>query len=202
MPNSSPESSESGIPLDAEQVGFLFADSFSVLEGFVRCKLRGDPRCDDVVHDILQETYLSAWKEIHRFRWQSQEQTLAWLREIAKNKAIDWLRKPKPAHELRLVSSPDRSSAEPAPTIEPCTSDTPSRVAARAEARAAMSAALTQLDAQWRIAIELKHYEGLTRQAIAKKMNTTPHAVRGYLQRGREKLRAILGRASLYLSSS
>lgn len=52
----------------------------------------------ETAKDLLQETFLSAYKNRHQFRGESSEKT--WLTSILKNKIIDWYRANKRNEEV------------------------------------------------------------------------------------------------------
>jgi RNA polymerase sigma-70 factor (ECF subfamily) len=188
-------------PLSPEQVAFVFHDCHPELEKFVRWKLEVGACGDDVTSDILQETYRSAWGRIREFRWHSHEAAFAYLKRIAERKIIDWHR-----HKARLpersLSLGTSSDAGKNLELEPHTSGTPSGAIAREEAAIALKAALATIPPEWQQAIDLRFFEDLPMERVAEQMGVSEGAVRGYLQRAKEKLRAVLGRSSLYLSSS
>ncbi|TMC21826.1 MAG: sigma-70 family RNA polymerase sigma factor [Chloroflexi bacterium] len=48
-------------------------------------------RSDEIAKELWQETYIKAWKHIHRLKEPTRFR--AWLLTIARNLALDWLRK-------------------------------------------------------------------------------------------------------------
>jgi RNA polymerase sigma factor (sigma-70 family) len=78
--------------------------------------------------------------------------------------------------------------------------ETPSRAAARNEAAAAVREAVDQLPEQERVAVTLHYLCNFDNKEIAKVMNRTPDAIRALLQRGRNRLRQLLGSSTAWLS--
>jgi RNA polymerase sigma-70 factor (ECF subfamily) len=76
----------------------------------------------------------------------------------------------------------------------------PSRSIARREAVRAVQVALAGLPEDYQRALRLRYFEGKSLEETARIMMRTTGAVRGLLDRAKEKLLAALGRASLYLS--
>ncbi len=77
---------------------------------------------------------------------------------------------------------------------------TPSQSIARREAVGAVQVAIAGLPDDYQQAIRLRYFEGKSLAETAAGMDRTPGAVRGLLDRAKEKMLAALGRASLYLS--
>jgi RNA polymerase sigma-70 factor (ECF subfamily) len=77
---------------------------------------------------------------------------------------------------------------------------TPSHVAAGGEATRAVQVALAGLKPAYREALRLHSLEGKPVAEVAALMGRTPGSVLMLCNRGLEKLREALGRASLYLS--
>ena len=63
-----------------------------------------------------------------------------------------------------------------------------------------MQAALATMPDDYREALRLRYFEGLSIDETATRLGRTPAAVRGLTDRGKARLRDILGRMSLYLS--
>jgi len=49
----------------------------------------------DEAEDVVQDTFVKVWKNLKKY--QPEKSFKAWLAEIAKNTALDWLKKKKPA---------------------------------------------------------------------------------------------------------
>jgi RNA polymerase sigma factor (sigma-70 family) len=126
---------------------------------------------------------------------------LAYLRKIARNATIDWLRQQGRRQEKNLVATPnDDSAGNLRPGFEPHTSTTPSRTAARVEAAELLRKAVQDLPTQHREAIRMKFYDGMSHKQIAAELNISEGSVRHILRKIRKDLRAVLGRSSLYFS--
>jgi RNA polymerase sigma-70 factor (ECF subfamily) len=122
------------------------------------------------VDDIVQEVFLSAYKNLHTLR--DPNAVGGWLAMIARNRATEFYRRAKPTEEL----SEDLSR-----------SDTP-----KTEAREIL-AAIRQLPETYRETMVLRLVEGMTGQEIAEQIGITPESVRVNLHRGMKLLREKLG---------
>ena len=50
---------------------------------------------DDDAQDVLQDTFISAYSNIERFKWEGEGSLRAWLNRIAVNKSLNFLRMAK-----------------------------------------------------------------------------------------------------------
>jgi RNA polymerase sigma-70 factor (ECF subfamily) len=122
------------------------------------------------VDDIVQEVFLSAYKNLHTLR--DPNAVGGWLAMIARNRATEFYRSAKPTEEL----SEDLSRTESPKT----------------EAREIL-AAIRTLPETYRETITLRLVEGMTGQEIAEQIGITPESVRVNLHRGMKLLREKLG---------
>jgi RNA polymerase sigma-70 factor (ECF subfamily) len=145
--------------------------------------------------DIYQETFLRAYRNIGRFRFECSFYT--WIYRIATNLCCDYLRR-KQFHDRYACS--DRYLGENdgrEETILDRASDqrasaSPERAALNGELRKQILWALNTLSVSERLAFELRHYEGLKLQTVATILSTTENTVRNRLFRATHKLRLRL----------
>ncbi len=151
----------------------------------VAYRLVGDP---DLAEDVAQETFLSAWKGLSRFRGGSFR---AWILQIAANAARDLLRRQRrrPALSLDAFETPPPNQPLPART-----SSSPEAAALSGELAACLEAALRELPEPFRAAVILRDVEGLTYQEIAQILDVPLGTVRSRIARGRLALREAVRR--------
>ena len=124
----------------------------------------------DEAQDIVQEVFLSAYKNLHTLR--DVNAVGAWLAMIARNRATEFYRQAKPTEEL-----PE---------------DLKGKDDSKAEAREILETIRTLPDA-YRETLVLRLIEGLSGQEIAELTGLTPESVRVNLHRGMKILRGKLG---------
>jgi RNA polymerase sigma-70 factor (ECF subfamily) len=151
---------------------------------------------DDEAEDALQETFLSAWRAIPRFKGDAAFST--WIYRIATNAALMRLRKRRP--DVVSLDAPIRGEGEeemPAREIRDW-SATPDEELINDEMRATMEAAVAALPADWRAAFLLRDVEGLSNSDAAEALELSVPAFKARVHRARlflrDKLDEYLGR--------
>lgn len=150
---------------DEEAFGELYKIFAPMVHGIVLARV---PR--DEVADIVQEVFLSAYKNLHTLR--DKRATGAWLAMIARNRAVEFYRQLKPTEEL-----PE---------------DLRDKNDSNAEAREILKA-IRRLPDAYRETLVLRLVEGMSGQEIAERCGLTPESVRVNLHRGMKILRQKLG---------
>jgi RNA polymerase sigma-70 factor, ECF subfamily len=141
------------------------------------------------VEDILQETFLEAFRDIERFRYEKPGGFLNWLSRIADHVIADAARfhgRRKRRADLvrfRSVGNPDGP--------EPADSATPSRLLAEKENLQALIQKLDSLPEDYRRAILLAKVEGLSNAEMAERLGRSKEAAALLLHRAIKRFRAI-----------
>jgi RNA polymerase sigma-70 factor (ECF subfamily) len=154
--------------------------------------------------DILQQTYMSAFRDIGRFEPQSDGSFFAWLRAIADHRTQDAIRTLKRVKrggdrlQVRGVSDGQSRSVSDLVELLSAGSHTPSRSVAGHEAVQAVQNAIRDLPADYRQAVQLRLLDGMSLEDVATAMNRSPRSVQGLVDRAKKKMREALGRLSLY----
>ncbi len=142
--------------------------------------------------EVLQEVFLHAWRAASSFD-PSRGSVLTWLLIATRSRAIDRVRARKGA------SRPEIKSLEEAGEGPASAEDVEARSAAR-QWEATCRAAVGELPADQRRALELAYFEGLTQQEIAARtgtpLGTVKTRVRLGLMKLRERLNPYLGSGS------
>lgn len=148
---------------------------------------------DDEAEDALQETFLSAWRALPRFKGDAAFST--WIYRIATNASLMRLRKRRP--DVISLDAPLRGSAgeESTATLEIRDwSATPDEELINVETGAAMEAAIAELPPDWRAAFLLRDVEGLSNTDAAAALELSVPAFKARVHRARLFLRDRLDR--------
>ena len=155
----------------------------------IHYKLSLELRRQADVEDMLQETFLEAFRDLKQFRYQKPGGFLGWLSRIADHVIADTARfhgREKRRADLvrfRSEGNPDGP--------EPVDSATPSRLLAEKEELQALIQKLDQLPEDYRRAILLAKVEGLSNAEIADQLGRTREAAALLLHRAIKRFRAI-----------
>lgn len=131
----------------------------------------------DEVDDISQDVFITVYKNLHRFRFESQFST--WLYRITVNKCKDYLRKKKIRSIFLTVKEEDDE-----PTYN--------SIQENKDIVDIVRKAVQRLPDKLRIPLVLKDFEGMSYQEIAEIVNCELGTVKSRIFRAREGLREIL----------
>lgn len=131
----------------------------------------------DLVDDISQEVFLTVYKNLKKFRFESQFTT--WLYRITVNKCKDHLRKMK----IRSIFTPLKESEG-----ELGFTTTPENV----DIKEIVHKAISKLPEKLKVPLVLKDIEGLSYQEIAETVDCEIGTVKSRIFRAREGLKNIL----------
>ncbi|GAS98138.1 ECF subfamily RNA polymerase sigma-24 factor [Mycolicibacterium canariasense] len=159
---------------DAAAFDVLVARHAAALWRFIAHTYPESADCDDIV----QETFIAAWKALPTFAFHSQFRT--WLYALASRKTVDALRRRRPQNDL--------DSAAEAADLRPG----PGQQAEHSAFMTALNRELARLPYQARAAWWLREVYDLSLSEIATVLNTTEGSVRGHLQRTRKRLATTL----------
>ena len=127
-----------------------------------------------LAQDVVQESFVGIWRNAGRFD-ATRASARTWIMAIAHNRAIDAIRRRKPAQEL-----PDPELPPPAALTSP---DIWGEVAGRMDADQVRAAVMTLSPVQ-REAIALAYFGGLTQQEIAEKTGAPLGTVKSRVRLG------------------
>jgi RNA polymerase sigma-70 factor (ECF subfamily) len=158
-----------------------------------RVQLRAERQGKLDASDLVQETLLKAHHKRDQFRGGTDQEMAAWLRQILAHTMADATRRLRleETYGPHLESSLDESASRLEAWLA-TDSSSPSEHAIRQEQLLRLVQALGQLPEDQRTAVELKHLQGWSMEAIGTHMGKTRAAVGGLLRRAVKELRAIL----------
>lgn len=156
--------------------------------------------------DLMQQTYTAVFLNIRSFESRGEGSFAAWLSTVARNTLYDALRMleaDKRGGNYRRVELP--SGEEPFVVL--CeslatTSSTPSRYAARHEAREAMERAILALPTEYQKLVRMYDIEGRPAAEVAAALHRSIGAMYMLRARAHRHLAAMMGTASQFLSRS
>ncbi len=174
---------------DQEAFTALFEKYRRRLAVLLHYKMSDELRVAMEVDDLLQETFLRAFRDVRQFAYRSPGSFLRWLASIADHVVIDAARK---QGRLRRAGDvlPFRSPSNPAGP-EPADSKTPSRLMAEQQALDGLLARLDALSGEYRQVILWAKMEGLSTQQMADRLGRSREATALLLHRALKRFRAL-----------
>ncbi len=163
---------------DRDAVGELYDRYAGIAMAVAVRVLRDRGAAEDVVHDA----FVAVWQKIDRFDV-AHGSLRSWLLTIVRNRAIDRLRRVRPAADVDELDSRSLLRSTPNPTWD--------AVVASLERRA-LATAVATLPAEQREAVELAYYEGLTYREVAVRVGIPAGTAAGRLRLALVKLRGAL----------
>lgn len=154
-------------------------DRYRSMAYAIALRITADPGSAE---DVVQDAFLGAWRNAFRYAG-SRGSVRTWLLSIVHHRAIDAVRRRRPAAAL-----PETSDPVPATLVLP---DIWPEVAGNLD-RAVIAGALGSLSAVQREAIELAYFGGLTQQEIAERTGTPLGTVKSRVRLGLLALRRAL----------
>ena len=133
--------------------------------------------------DVLQDVYVTVWRRADRFD-AARASVTTWISTIARNRAIDRLRARGPLAKADPVE--DLEIADDQPGAE-------ARLAAGEDARR-LAGCLGELDPRTREVIRTAFFEGVTYEALARRLETPLGTVKSWIRRGLARLKGCLER--------
>jgi RNA polymerase sigma-70 factor, ECF subfamily len=159
----------------------------------------------DEAEDLVQETYLRAWRAYDTFEGRSSLRV--WLYRIATNACLTALeQRGRRALPSGLGGPAEDPDAPPGPAepdlawlgpipdalVTPETQDPAAIIAARSSVRLALVASLQYLPARQRAVLLLREVLGFSANEVAAMLGTSTAAVKSALQRARARLDAVV----------
>ena len=185
---------------DREIVGRILRDDHEAFEALMRRHntrlfrvARSILKDDSEAEDVLQDSYLDAYRHMGEFRGDAQLGT--WLVRIVANHALMRLRRQK--RERIVVSFERGTGAVRGPReseVPDSSAASPTDITLRAEVRRILERRIDQLPVAFRTVFVLREVEGLSVDETAACLGVPPPTVRSRLFRARALLREALAR--------
>lgn len=168
---------------DRQALEFLIQRYLKPIYGFIYRFLGGSPEAEDITQDV----FVRLWRNLKKF---NQAKSLkVWLFAIAKNAALDWLKKKKHFNFSDFTDEAgdnvlEETLVDPAPL--------PDEIMERADAGQILEKALKQLPLNYQIVLVLHYNEYFTLGEIAAILGEPENTVKSRHRRGLIILRKIL----------
>lgn len=144
----------------------------------------------DDCFDVSQEVFLKLYHNIGSF--QGKSSFSSWLYRIAKNAALDFLRREKKNRTVSLDAENENGEKTMADIPDPSEKNNPEKAAVAAERKALLYAALDELSDEHKEIILLRDINGYSYEEIGERMQLEAGTVKSRLFRAREALRKKL----------
>jgi RNA polymerase sigma-70 factor (ECF subfamily) len=153
--------------------------------------------------DVLQEAYIEVFATIGRFTHSEEDSFYHWVATVIHHRFIDHVRRwqtTKRGGQSQQVRR-DGSGSRHDELLDRCLAKTPSRIARREEALAAMMTAMARLPHDYQIVVQRVYLNQEPVAAVAIQLGRSEKAVRHLASRAVLCLARDLGRASNFLSA-
>ncbi len=162
---------------DAAAFAALYRQTHAKLYGVVaRILTRGD-----LSGEALQEAYVRIWEKAGEFD-AAKGSPIAWMATIARNRALDEIRRVRPAslEDMPAEFEPAADEVDPLAARD------------RSERLTALLDCLRALDEDKRSIVLLAYYRGFSREALAQRFDKPVPTIKTWLRRGLAQLRDCL----------
>jgi RNA polymerase sigma factor (sigma-70 family) len=146
--------------------------------------------------DILQEVYVNVWRAASSFD-AAQSQPLTWLTSIARNRAIDSLRRLQTQPRMRAAPASEGRDSEDDDVYDTVADESPGPLdllSRAAEARS-LAACMDQLSPNQRQSVALAFFQGLSHAEVAAQMRQPLGTVKSWVRRSLATLKSCLDAA-------
>ena len=144
--------------------------------------------------DILQEVYVNVWRATANFD-AAQSQPLTWLTSIARNRAIDSLRRISTQPQLRtLAPAAGGTDREDESVYDTVADDAPGPLdlLSRAGEARSLASCMEKLSALQRQSVALAFYQGLSHAEVAEQLRQPLGTVKSWVRRALMTLKGCL----------
>jgi len=147
--------------------------------------------------DVLQEVYVNVWRAAQSFD-AAQSQPLTWLTSIARNRAIDSLRRSQTQPQLRSNISGNDPDEEESDVYDSVADDAPGPLdlLSRASDARALHGCMEGLNAAQRQSVALAFFDGLSHGEVAEQMRQPLGTVKSWVRRALLSLKNCLEAAA------
>ncbi len=147
--------------------------------------------------DLLQDIYVNIWRAAQGFD-AARSQPMTWLTSIARNRAIDSLRRRKTEVETVSAHADDEDDDARPDAVEQAASDAPGplEMLQRAGEARVLGGCIGQLSAEQQQCVALAYYQGLSHSEVAEHLAQPLGTVKSWVRRALMALKDCLTRAA------
>jgi RNA polymerase sigma factor (sigma-70 family) len=174
-----------------------FAQLYECTSGHLFAVLLRVQRDRALAEELLQEVYVNVWRAAGGFD-AARSQPLTWLTSIARNRAIDSLRRTQTQPQL-LSTTRDAAADDDQPdAVERAADESPGplELLDRASDARALSRCMDGLSATQRQSVALAFYDGLSHAEVADHLRQPLGTVKSWLRRALQSLKQCLDQAT------
>ena len=146
--------------------------------------------------DIVQEVYVNVWRAASSFD-AAQSQPLTWLTSIARNRAIDSLRRLQTQPRMRAAPASEGRDSEDDDVYDTVADESPGPLdllSRAAEARS-LAACMDRLSPSQRQSVALAFFQGLSHAEVATQLRQPLGTVKSWVRRSLATLKSCLDAA-------
>ncbi|QTN23200.1 sigma-70 family RNA polymerase sigma factor [Rhizobacter sp. AJA081-3] len=143
--------------------------------------------------DILQEVYVNVWRSAQSFD-AAQSQPLTWLTSVARNRAIDSLRRAQSQPQIQTAFTSGGDDAEETDVYDQVADDSagPLELLSRAADARALTHCMEGLSSQQRQSVALAFFDGLSHAEVADQLRQPLGTVKSWVRRALMALKGCL----------
>ena len=165
---------------DQDALTGLYTSTYHVVYSTIRSLIKSD---NDTVMDLLQDTYIKAFSKLDKLGDPNYFQS--WIAAIARNTALDYLRKKKPLLFSDTLDDYDNAQWEP---VDTDTSRIPENVIDQNDTERIFHEIIDSLPEKQRVVISMRYYMDMDIDQIARTLGLKNDTVRTRLFYGRKKI--------------
>jgi RNA polymerase sigma factor (sigma-70 family) len=147
--------------------------------------------------DILQEVYVNVWRSAQSFD-AAQSQPLTWLTSIARNRAIDSLRRAQTQPQIQSAYTSGGEDAEDTDVYDTVADENagPLELLSRASDARALSHCMKGLSPPQRQSVAMAFFDGLSHAEVAEQLKQPLGTVKSWVRRALLSLKSCLESAA------
>jgi len=172
-----------------------FAELYDRTSGHLFAVLLRVQRDRAQAEDLLQEVYVSIWRAAGSFD-AARSQPLTWLTSIARNRAIDSLRRVQAQPQMVSTTRDDDDDTPDAIAVTADDSPGPLDLLTRACDARQLTLCMDSLSATQRQSVALAFYDGLSHAEVAQHLHQPLGTVKSWLRRALLALKHCLDQAT------